>query len=93
MGKNMTHVKGHNQAGTGTDAHPTASNITARKDVAKQLKAARQDANLTQEALASRVGTKKSNISRFERGNYNPSLDFLVKLADGLGKHLHIIIR
>ena len=33
---------------------------------------------MTQEVLAERVGTKKSNISRFESGRYNPSLDFLI---------------
>lgn len=40
--------------------------------------------------LAERVGTQKSNISRFESGKYNPSLDFLIKVADCLGKELRI---
>ncbi len=88
----MTHATGHNPAAADNDTR-TAASAAARKDVAKQLKAARQDANVTQEVLAARIGTKKSNISRFERGNYNPSLDFLVKLAEGLGKQLHISIR
>ncbi len=39
------------------------------------------------------MGTKKSNISRFESGKYNPSLDFLVKVAESLGKQIHIKIR
>lgn len=72
---------------------PSALTDTARRDVAKQLRAARLDARITQETLATRIGTKKSNISRFESGNYNPSLDFLVKLADGLGKHISIRIK
>ena len=29
-------------------------------------------------------------ISRLEKGEYNPSLKFLKKLAQGLGKELHI---
>lgn len=37
-----------------------------------------------------RVGTQKSNISRFESGNYNPSLDFLTKIAESLGKDISI---
>lgn len=48
---------------------------------------------MTQEVLAERVGTKKSNISRFESGRYNPSLDFLIKVADSLGKQIQIRIR
>lgn len=48
----------------------------------------RKKQNLTQEELALRMGTKKSNISRLESGNYNPSLDFLSKIAEALGKEL-----
>ena len=48
---------------------------------------------MTQEELAKRAGTKKSNISRLESGSYNPSLDFLVKIARSLGKEVHINIR
>ena len=59
----------------------------------EQLKSARKAQNVTQEVLAERVGTKKSNISRFESGRYNPSLDFLIKVADSLGKQIQIRIR
>ena len=51
---------------------------------------ARQEQHITQEELAKRVGTQKSNISRFESGNYNPSLDFLTKIAESLGKNVSI---
>lgn len=37
--------------------------------------------------------TQKSNISRLESGNYNPSLDLLSKLAKGLEKEIHIELR
>jgi len=43
---------------------------------------------MTQAELAKKVGTQKSNISRLESGNYNPSLDFLVKISEALGKKL-----
>lgn len=66
--------------------------LTPRYEVVEQLKNARKSQNVTQEALAERVGTKKSNISRFESGTYNPSLDFLIKVADSLGKQIHIKI-
>ena len=48
---------------------------------------------ITQEELERRVGTRKSNVSRLESGLYNPSLDFLIKIANGLGKDIHIEIR
>jgi transcriptional regulator with XRE-family HTH domain len=66
--------------------------LAPRYEVVDQLKSARKAQNVTQEMLAERVGTKKSNISRFESGKYNPSLDFLVKVADSLGKQIHIKI-
>lgn len=69
------------------------SPLTPRYEVVKQLKSARKAQNVTQEVLAERVGTKKSNISRFESGRYNPSLDFLIKVADSLGKQIQIRIR
>lgn len=64
-----------------------------RAAVVEQLKQARRSQHVTQEVLAERVGTKKSNISRFESGKYNPSLDFLVKVAGSLGKQIHIRIK
>ena len=50
----------------------------------------RRAAGLSQKELAERMGTAQANISRFESGNYNPSLAFLQKMADSLGKNLHI---
>ncbi len=58
-----------------------------------QIIAARNQLNITQEELALRAGTQKSNISRFESGNYNPSLDFITKIVRSLGKELTISIR
>ena len=69
------------------------SPLTPRYEVVEQLKSARKAQNVTQEMLAERVGTKKSNISRFESGRYNPSLDFLIKVADSLEKQIQIRIR
>ena len=69
------------------------SPLTPRYEVVEQLKSARKAQNVTQEVLAERVGTKKSNISRFESGRYNPSLDFLIKVADSLGTQIQIRIR
>jgi len=45
---------------------------------------------LTQAELAKKIGTKQSAISRLERGDYNPTVDFLKNLAEALGAELHI---
>ena len=71
----------------------TDPQLSPRYEVVEQLKQARKSLNVTQEDLAERVGTKKSNSSRFESGRYNPSLDFLIRIADSLGKQLHIKIQ
>lgn len=64
--------------------------LSPRDEVVRQLREARKAEGMTQERLAELVGTKKSNISRLESGRYNPSLDFLVKVADGLGKQISV---
>ena len=62
-------------------------------EVVKQIISAREDLHITQKDLAERTGIRQSNISRLERGNYNPSVEFLRKIAKGLGKELHIEFR
>lgn len=62
--------------------------LKPRYDAIAQIIKARQELRITQAELAQRVGTQKSNISRLESGNYNPSLDFLIRISDALGKNL-----
>jgi DNA-binding XRE family transcriptional regulator len=66
--------------------------LKPRYELIAQIIDARNQLNLTQEELAKRVGTQKSNISRLESGAYNPSLDFIIKVARSLGKEVHISI-
>lgn len=67
--------------------------LKSRYDVISQIIEARAAEGMTQEELALRVGTQKSNISRLESGTYNPSLDFLAKVARSLGKEMQIILK
>ena len=67
--------------------------LKPRYDVISQIIEVRTRQNITQEELALRVGTQKSNISRLESGRYNPSLDFLTKVARSLGKEVQIILK
>ena len=57
------------------------------------LKEARTDAHITQEQLAEKTGTKKSYISRIERGQSDIQISTYYRLIEiGLGKHLNISI-
>ncbi len=67
--------------------------LKPRYEAIEQIIRARKERNITQSELAKRVGTQKSNISRLESGNYNPTLDFLIKVAESLGKNLSIQIK
>ena len=62
----------------------------ARQEIASQLRQVRKEQGMTQERLAEKVGTRKSNISRLESGRYNPSLEFLEKVAGGLGREIEV---
>ena len=62
-------------------------------EIIRQIIKARSEQNITQKELADKLGIKQSNISRLESGSYNPSLDFLQRVAEGLGKELHIELR
>ncbi len=48
----------------------------------------RTSAGLTQDEVARRMGTKKSNISRLEKGGTNPSWRTLKKYAHACGLEL-----
>lgn len=67
--------------------------LKPRYDVVSQIIDERSKQNITQEELAFRVGTQKSNISRLESGTYNPSLDFITKIAQSLGKQVQITLK
>lgn len=51
---------------------------------AKNLRAARLEAGLTQEGLALAVGTDLSNVSRYENADREPGVRMVVRLASAL---------
>lgn len=63
--------------------------------IKKQLVAARLSKGITQEQIAQKIGTSKSNISRLESLNnaYVPNLGTLMKYAEALGLRLDIGLR
>ncbi len=62
-------------------------------DVGYQVFLAREKAGMTQAELARRIGTKQSNISRLEFGNYNFTVEMLSKIAQALKADLKIEIK
>ena len=61
--------------------------------ISEMLKEARKEANMTQEQLAEKVGTKKSYISRLENGKCDIQLSTLYKIFEfGLGRRINLLI-
>lgn len=61
-----------------------------RRSVIEQYVRCRKMQGITQAELARRAGIPRSNITRFESGNYNPSLELLVRIAAALGMTLQM---
>ena len=57
--------------------------------ISEMLKQARKEANMTQEQLAEKTGTKKSYISKIENGKGNIQLSTLFRLFEvGLNRRI-----
>jgi len=66
--------------------------LTPAYEIRKKLIALRQEAGLTQEEIAEKLNTKKSNISRLESVNsdISPKLSTLTDYAEAIGYKLKI---
>jgi transcriptional regulator with XRE-family HTH domain len=53
-------------------------------ELGKNLRAARRLRKLTQEEVASRSGVQQGEISRIERGERDPQVSTLIRLAEAL---------
>jgi len=61
--------------------------------ISELLKDARREANMTQEELANKIGTKKSYISRLENGKCDIQLSTLYRIFEfGLGRRINLLI-
>ena len=69
----------------------TQQKVTIQRtvDIYKQY---RKELRLTQSELGKRAGISQPNSTRFESGNYNPSLEFLVKIAGAMGKKVKVTL-
>lgn len=53
-----------------------------------KLKAARATMDLSQQALADRVGVSRQTIVAIEKGDYNPTINLCRQICRALGKTL-----
>ena len=62
-------------------------------DLGYQVFLTRTKLGMTQADLAHKIGTRQSNISRLEFGNYNFTVEMLARIARALGSELKIELR
>jgi len=73
------------------DFRESYENLEEEYTLIREMLAARSRSGLTQEAVAERMGTTKSAVSRLEAaGKHAPSLTTLRKYAQAVGCHLEI---
>lgn len=73
----------------GTETRNTYEESSQMFIISEMLKEARRSANLTQEQLAEKTGTKKSYISKIENGKGNIQLSTLIRIFEvGLNKRI-----
>ena len=62
------------------------------KNFGKHIRTLRQSKNLSQEALADKAGMHRTYIGMLERGERNPALLNLIRLAEALDLPLPVIV-
>jgi len=86
----MKHGEVKEQILKSLDVKTEYDNLNVIYSLKKEIIRLRLEQGLSQNDLAKKVGTKQSSISRLESGDYNPSIDFLRKVANALGKDIEI---
>jgi transcriptional regulator with XRE-family HTH domain len=64
------------------DSHSVASKLT--KDVGSRIRDLREGLRLSQEAFADKAGLHRTYIGSLERGERNPSIETLDRVANAL---------
>ena len=87
--KNFEQLVEVEQEKIGTESRNSYEEKSQMFIISEMLKEARKEANITQEQLAERTGTKKSYISRIENGKGNIQLSTLIRIFEiGLNKRI-----
>lgn len=64
-----------------------------RLAIGVQIRAAREHAGLTQEAVSLRTGVRITTVSDIEQGHRAAQLDTLIRIADAIGVDLADLVR
>ena len=64
--------------------------VKLKSELMKEMVRIRKSKNMTQQMIAERTGIARPNIARMENGTYNPTVDMLVRIADGMGMRIEI---
>ncbi|MEI8288184.1 MAG: helix-turn-helix transcriptional regulator [Verrucomicrobiota bacterium] len=64
-----------------------------RSDIIRLLRAERERRKLSKYAVAQRSGVSQSMLSLVERGLRNPTMELMLRIADGVGTDLSLIIK
>lgn len=61
--------------------------------IGEQIRAAREAAGLSQEAVALKIGMTRTNYARVEYGKTNVTIETLIRIASGLGLAVTVELR
>ena len=64
--------------------------VKLKSKLMKEMVRIRKSKHMTQQMIAERTGIARPNIARMENGAYNPTIDMLVRIADGMGMRIEI---
>lgn len=54
-------------------------------EVARAIKRARLERNMTQDELGERIGVRKAQICKLESGKYSPTMNTIIRVFEALG--------
>lgn len=67
--------------------------IDRRRVIGDQIRAARLEANLTQQKVAELAGMERQAINRIKQGHQAALIDNLIRIADAIGADLADLVR
>ena len=68
----------------------TVAHTVEADEIIQALIEARRASGMTQKELSELTGIAQGDISKLEKGNANPSLRTLIRLAEGMGMQLKV---
>jgi transcriptional regulator with XRE-family HTH domain len=69
-----------------------ARTLAGLVDLGAQIAAVRTSKGITRSEIARRVRMQRSNYVRIEKGEKNVTYDTLLRIADGLGVELRVVL-